>query len=94
MKINVRHIAKLANLELKEKELEDLEKQLSAIIGYIENLQAVDTQNVTETSQVTGLENITREDVPGSSLTQEDAVSNTKSEENGLFKVKAIFKEQ
>jgi len=91
MKINVPHIAKLANLPLKREDAEKYEKQLSEILGYIEKLIKVDTENVKETSQTTGLENVVKNDSASPSLLQDEALSNTKSKHNGLFKVKAIF---
>lgn len=91
MKINVPHVAKLANLPLTEKEIEKFEKQLSAVLQYIEKLNEVDTKNVQPTSQVTGLENITRQDAAKPSLSQSDALSNTKEQHNGMFQVAGIL---
>lgn len=91
MKIDVTHIAKLANLPLKQEEEIKFEKQLSEILTYVEKLKEVDARDVEITSQVTGLENVTRKDEATSSLTQEQALLNTKSQHNGLFKVKAIL---
>lgn len=91
MKIDVPRVAKLANLPLKQEEKEKFEKQLSEILTYVEKLKKVDTKNVEITSQVTGLENIKREDKVIPSLSQEEATSQTKSQQNGLFKVKAIL---
>lgn len=93
MKIDVSHIAKLAQLPLSDEEKKRFEKQLEETITYVENLNEVDTKGVEPTSQVTGLENVTREDVARPSLTQEEALLNTKSKHNGLFKVNAIFEE-
>jgi aspartyl-tRNA(Asn)/glutamyl-tRNA(Gln) amidotransferase subunit C len=93
MKIDVLHIAKLANLPLKKEEIEKYEKQLSSILEYIEKLQKVNTDNVKETSQVTNLENITRDDTTTPSLSQDEALSNTNNKQKGLFKVKAIFEQ-
>ena len=92
MKINISHIAKLANLTLLPDEKLKLEKQLEETIEYVQELNQVDTSNAEPTSQVTGLENITRDDVAMSSLSQDDALSNTKSKQNGFFKVNAMFK--
>lgn len=94
MKIDVKHIAKLANLPLKEDELAKFEKQLADILQYVEQLQKVDTENVIPTSQVTGLENVLREDIAGPSLSQEDALKNAKNKHNGLFQVKGILENQ
>ncbi|KKQ28939.1 MAG: hypothetical protein A3H17_04155 [Candidatus Levybacteria bacterium RIFCSPLOWO2_12_FULL_37_14] len=93
MKINVPHVAKLANLTLKPEEEKKFEKQLSDILTYVDKLKEVDTKNVETTSQVTGLENVMREDEPTPSLTQDEALSNVKNQHNGLFKVKAILTE-
>ena len=93
MKIDVAHVAKLANLPLTDKEKRKFEKQLSSILNYIEKLNEIDTSNVEPTSQVTGLENVTREDKPSPSLSQDEVLSNTLSKHNGLFKVKAILEE-
>ena len=62
-KEQVKHIAKLARLGIVEKDVEKFAKQLSSIFGYIEKLNEVDVKNVEPTSQVTGLQNVMREDV-------------------------------
>lgn len=93
MKVDVLHIAKLAKLPLNSKEVKKYEEQLSSILSYIDKLRTLNTTNTEETSQITGLENVTREDVTSPSLSQEEALSNTKSKHNELFKVKAILEE-
>lgn len=93
MKIDIVHVAKLANLTLSKEEQNKFESQLSLVLEYVNKLNEIDTKNIEPTSQVTGLENVTREDKPVSSLTQEEVLSNTKSKHNGLFKVKAILEE-
>ena len=94
VKIDVKHTAKLANLKLTPEEEKKFEEQLSGILEYVDKLQKVDTDGVDETSQVTGLENITREDIAGPSLSQDEALSNAKNQHNGLFKVKGILKDE
>lgn len=92
MKINVSHIAKLANLPLTDEEKKKFQNQLSNTLKYIDKLNEVGTENLKETSQVTDLKNITRNDVATISLPQEEALSNTKNKHAGMFKVKAILK--
>lgn len=94
MKIDVSHIAKLANLPISKEEKEKFEKQLSETLSYIDKLNEINTKNVEPTSQVTGLENVTREDQPSPSLSQEEALKNAKSKYNGLFKVKEILENE
>ena len=93
MKIDIKHVAKLANLKLNPDEEKKFEKQLSDVLSYINKLNEIDTKDIKETSQVTGLENVFREDTTAPSLTQEEVLQNTPSKHNGLFKVKGILKE-
>ncbi len=87
----VKHIGRLTNLKLSEAELKKFGRQLSETLDYIEILNQLDTKSVAPTSQVTGLENVTREDKTRPSLTQKEALSGTVSQKNNLFKIKAIF---
>ncbi|KKU12970.1 MAG: Aspartyl/glutamyl-tRNA(Asn/Gln) amidotransferase subunit C [Parcubacteria group bacterium GW2011_GWC2_45_7] len=59
----VLHIAKLARLELKAEEVEKFRMQLSEILEYVGQLTKVDTAGVEPISQITGLQNVVREDV-------------------------------
>lgn len=93
MKINVTHVAELANLTLTEAEKEKIEKQLISTLEYVERLSSIDTKSTKPTSQVTGLENVTREDEVTSSLSQQEALQNAKSTYKGYFKVTAVFKD-
>ncbi|MBU1446259.1 Asp-tRNA(Asn)/Glu-tRNA(Gln) amidotransferase subunit GatC [Patescibacteria group bacterium] len=61
-KDQVKHVAKLARLKLTDAEIERFAGQLSSIFDYMEVLNDIDTSYVVETSQVTGLENVTEED--------------------------------
>lgn len=60
--IDVKHIAQLANLSIKEDEIGKYESSLSNILDLISQLKEIDTKTIAETSQVTGLKNIWRED--------------------------------
>lgn len=91
MKFDISHVAKLANLPLTDEEKKKFEKQLEETISYIQNLNEADVTGIEPTSQVTGLENVTREDIAKPSLSQEDALKNAKSTHNGFFKVKGIL---
>ena len=87
----VRKIAKLADLKLTSGEFERFQKQLSDILEYVAILDKLDTSKIKVTSQVTGLENVTRDDETEPSLSPIEALSSTKNKHNGYFKVKSIF---
>ena len=63
-KEQVEHIAKLARMELTEEEKEKFTKELSPILDYVNQLNKVDTPKMNGISQVTGLENMVRNDEP------------------------------
>lgn len=92
----VKSIAKLANLPIDQKQIAKLKKDLEATFEYINKIQSLDTSSTQETSQVTGLESVFREDVVDKkrTLSQFQALSNAKSTYKGYFKVKAIFDEE
>ena len=57
------HLAKLSNFELNESEIDSLGADLENIIGYISQLNELDTDGVEPTYQVFEMENIWRDDV-------------------------------
>ena len=89
----IKHVAKLANLPLTDKELHTYSEQLSKILDYIDQLDKVDTSKVEPTYNTTGLKNIWAEDKPGKSLTQEEVLSNG-SISDGYFVTKGVFKDE
>ncbi len=89
----VKKIASLARLNLTEQELELYREQLSSILDYVGQLKEVDTSAVLPTSQVTGLTNVTREDVVEVVDVDEHQriIAQFPAREGNLLKVKAIF---
>lgn len=93
---DIDHITKLANIPLTPEQASELTQQVGVTVGYVSQLQSVNTEDVVETSQVTGLENVLREDEIDQSrmLTQEEALSGAKRTHNGFFVVDRIFEEK
>jgi len=92
-KADVVHVAKLANLNLSDSEINKFLPQLSSVIDFVGQLNKVDTQNTEPTAQITGLENVYRNDEADLSkcLSQDEALSGTDKNYNGFFKVPAIL---
>ena len=86
----VEHVANLARLTFSEAEKEKLAEQLAEILGYIEQLNELDTENVEPTSHAIPVKNVVRPDVVSPSLTQDEALSNAPSSVDGLFEVPKI----
>lgn len=89
----VKHIALLARLELKNEEIAQYTKQLNDILIYMEKLNQVDTKNVEPLSHPFFTSTVFREDVVRQSLPQEKAIENAPQRAKGFFKVPKIIEE-
>jgi aspartyl-tRNA(Asn)/glutamyl-tRNA(Gln) amidotransferase subunit C len=59
---DVLYLAQLSRLELANSEIDGLQTDISNILGYVEQLNKLDTTGVEPTYQVTGLSNVWRDD--------------------------------
>ena len=87
----VEHIADLAKLALSDEEIGRYQAQLSAILAYFEDLQALDTDEIPPTATVLPLRSVTRADEVGSTLERGVALDNAPEVEDGCFKVPAVL---
>lgn len=92
-KQHIQHIAKLARIKLTEKQEKIFTEQLAMIFQYMEKLNKVDTMNVSPTSYVTGLSNITRDDIVKNSGISDELLHQLPDHSDRLLKVKAILEE-
>lgn len=92
-KEQVKHIADLARIEITEAEKEKFAEELSAVLGYIEQLKEADTSKVSATNQVTGLINVTREDIVENcdEETKKKILDGAPMKEKNYIKVKAVL---
>lgn len=89
---DVLKLARLARLHLTDDEVSKFQEEISAILGYVEQLQSVDVSNLSPTSQVTGLVNVTRDDEPKDyGATPDDLLKNAPATEGGHIKVKRML---
>lgn len=89
----VEHLGRLARLALTDEEKERYATELSAILEYVEQLQEVDTTDVEPTSQVTGLEDVYREDAVqgcGDEM-RKKIIEQFPEREGDLLKVPGVF---
>ncbi len=95
-KEDVEHIALLARIELTEAESQKYAEELSAVLGYVSELQKVDTNKVDGDSsiggQITGLNNVTDGDyVRKSEISRKEFLEQAPASEKGYIKVKSVF---
>jgi aspartyl-tRNA(Asn)/glutamyl-tRNA(Gln) amidotransferase subunit C len=85
-------LARLARLRLTDDEVNAYQKELSAILDYVAQLDSVDTTGLEPTYQVTGLTNVTRPDVVKNyGTTQEELLKNVPQREGALIKVRRMI---
>lgn len=73
---DINYLAKLSNFSVSDVEKVDLKRDLSAILGYVQQLDEVDTDGVEPTYQVLDLQNVWQEDeVETPDVTPEQLIS-------------------
>jgi len=92
---DVHKIAKLANIPITTREEASLAEGFNTTMKVVDTLFSVDVKGVTPTSQVTGLENVFREDeIDGQRMfTQDQALANAPRKHNGYFVVDQILED-
>ncbi len=87
---DVRHVARLARLELREDEVGRFREQLAAILEAVGKVAELDLEGVEPTAHPLDLVNVFGEDEPRPSLSSEDALANAPDPEDGYFGVPAV----
>lgn len=87
------HIAKLARLGLSESEVAKYQKDLSAILGYIDKLKEADVEGVKPFTHSIDVSNVLRKDAKTERTAEELAKlrSQMPQTKDGYLKVKSIF---
>ncbi len=89
-KATVARIANLARIEIRDDELEPLAGELSHILGWIEQLREVDTENVEPMTSVTDIPPRMRPDEVTDGNRPEDILANAPERQDGFFVVPKV----
>ncbi len=87
----VRHVARLARLELNEAEEVRLQGDLNNILGYVEKLNELDTSAVEPTAQVGEAGTPMREDEVTNRPAPDEVLANAPAREGYFFRVPKII---
>ncbi len=92
----IKHIANLAAIPITETEGKNLRNDFEETLNVISELQSVDVTGIEPTNQVTGFENILREDIINEKnmFSQAEALKNAKKTHDGYFIVPRIIDEK
>lgn len=88
----VKNLSKLAKINIFDEQIEKYTKDLSSVIGYMEEIKNLDVSNIEETARIAKDENVLRDDIVKESLSQQDALKNSKNTHGGHFLVPKILK--
>lgn len=87
----VAKVALLGRLWLSDEELDRMTDQLSQIIGYVELLAELDTEQVAPMVHAIELTNVFREDSVAASLDREAALANAPKRDEECYRVPAVL---
>lgn len=87
----VRHIALLARLDLSDDEVAQFSTELSAIVGYVDQLNELNTDDVPPTAHVLPIRNVLRADEPQPSPGPGAALANAPDKHDTFFRVPKVL---
>ncbi len=89
-KKTIKHIAKLARLEITEDEADEYSQQLGKAMAHFEQISKVDTTGIEPLVTPTEIDDFWREDVATQEFTPEEMTSNAPAKAGNLFKVPPV----
>jgi aspartyl-tRNA(Asn)/glutamyl-tRNA(Gln) amidotransferase subunit C len=87
----IERIAKLARIGLSPEETAKMSVEIGNILEFVEQLQSVDVSDTAPTDQVTGLQDVWREDVVQPSMPREQILANVPEQKDGYIVVKRVL---
>lgn len=88
---DVRKLALLARLELSEEEVVKVRPQLDSILGFVQRLSELDTDQIEPMTTALDVDNRWRDDVVVAGLTNDQALENSPSHDDGCFLVPPVL---
>lgn len=88
---NIKKVARLAKIEVLEADRENLAKQVGGIIGWVEQLNEVNTDNVEPLTNIHGESLRLNKDVVSDGGIAEDVLKNSKDAKYGYFAVPKVI---
>ena len=92
-KADVAKVARLARIKVTDEQLEEYGQKLDTIIGFVEQLKEVDTDNVEPLASVVDITLRLREDKVTDGGIREDILANAPDSLEGFFAVPKVVEE-
>lgn len=89
---DVLKLASLSSLQLADDEVAGLQADIEAILGYVKQLDELDTDGVVPAYQVTGLENVLRDDeVDAGDISRDQLLALAPAQQDGQIRVPKVI---
>ncbi|MGM5482642.1 MAG: Asp-tRNA(Asn)/Glu-tRNA(Gln) amidotransferase subunit GatC [Nanobdellota archaeon] len=82
----IKHVAELARINLTEDEVEEFTPQLREVFKHCEKISEIDTRDIEPSFQPIKIRDSLRDDIIEDSLSQKEALRNTKHKKDGYFR--------
>lgn len=90
---DVEKVSLLGRLLLSEAELDTMTTQLARVVGYVEQLNEVNTEGIQPMAHAVEMHNVFREDQVRESLPREAALANAPKRDSECYRVPAVLGE-
>jgi aspartyl-tRNA(Asn)/glutamyl-tRNA(Gln) amidotransferase subunit C len=90
---DVEKVSLLGRLLLSDAELDTMTSQLTRVVGYVEQLNEVQTDGVQPMAHAVEMHNVFRDDVLAESLPRDAALANAPKRDSECYRVPAVLGE-
>jgi aspartyl-tRNA(Asn)/glutamyl-tRNA(Gln) amidotransferase subunit C len=89
----IKKVASLARIGLREEDIEKYQKDLSGILEYFEKMEELDTEKIDPIGHIAGTKNVFRNDKKKDfdEKMRQDILNNAPEIKDGLIKVKSVL---
>ena len=87
----IQKLARLSALGIREEEMARTREDLEKMIHFVNRLEELDLRGVEPLVQVSGLQNVFRDDEPADPLSREQALGNASVHDGSFFKAPRVF---
>ena len=87
----IRHVARLARIDLTDQEVRSLLGQFATILAYFDKLNELDTSAVQPLTRAVDLHSVMADDSPGACLATEEALAAAPERDGSFFKVPKVL---
>jgi len=88
----ISELASLAKLKFNAKSTDKIKLELKTILGFVDAISRIDTNEVEPLIYMSQEKNILRNDEIGNEVTQKDALKNAPQKDSDYFKVPTVLK--